>query len=176
VFSVISALHHVTLSVDGTCFVLVPVKAALEKNRRGQEGRGVHSPKIFLAYLVVLCFERRCPKQNTVARLKSKYLAPKVLGWLCYCSGPAAIANKVCSDSTRNEQVKTSVCNINFDGSSANVTLFSSQKILLFWKAFGWLLVICILTKACSFASWQILTYILIFCQKLYDIEKNDKR
>jgi len=28
------------------------------------------------------------------------------------------------SDSTRNEQVKTNVC-INFDGSSANVTLFS---------------------------------------------------
>jgi len=27
-----------------------------------------------------------------------------------------------------------SVCRINFDGSSANVTLFSSQKMLLFWK------------------------------------------
>jgi len=25
-------------------------------------------------------------------------------------------ANKVCSDSTRNEQVETSVCRINFDG------------------------------------------------------------
>ena len=44
-FSVISALHHVTLSVDGTCFVLVPVKAALEKNRRGQEGRGGAFPQ-----------------------------------------------------------------------------------------------------------------------------------
>jgi len=30
------------------------------------------------------------------------------------------------SDSTRNEQVKTNVCGINFDGSSAYVTLFSS--------------------------------------------------
>ena len=41
-------------------------------------------------------------------------------------------ANKVRSDSTRNEQVKTSVCLIKFDGSSANVTLFSSREILLF--------------------------------------------
>ena len=40
-------------------------------------------------------------------------------------------ANKVCSDSTRNEQIKTSVCLIKFDGSSANVTLFSSREILL---------------------------------------------
>jgi len=43
------------------------------------------------------------------------------------------------SDSARNEQVKTSVCRVNFDGSSANVTLFSSRKIFLFWKVFGWL-------------------------------------
>jgi len=41
-------------------------------------------------------------------------------------------ADKVCSASTRNEQVKTSVCLNNFDGSSANVTLFSSREILLF--------------------------------------------
>ena len=45
-----------------------------------------------------------------------------------------AIANKVCSDSTRSEQVETSVYCINFDGSSANVTLFISRNILLFWK------------------------------------------
>jgi len=30
----------------------------------------------FLAYLVILCFERRYPKQNTVARLTSKELPP----------------------------------------------------------------------------------------------------
>jgi len=41
-------------------------------------------------------------------------------------------ANKLCSDSTRNEQVKTSVCVIKFDRSSANLTLFSSREILLF--------------------------------------------
>jgi len=49
------------------------------------------------------------------------------------------------------------VCRINFDGSSVNVMLFNSWKIL-FWKALGWLRVICTLTKACRFASWQILT------------------
>jgi len=37
----------------------------------------------FLAYLVGFCFERRYPKTNTVARLKSKLLTPpKILGWL----------------------------------------------------------------------------------------------
>jgi len=42
--------------------------------------------------------------------------------------------NKVCNNSTPNEQVKTSVCRIKSDGSSANVTLFNSLKILLFWN------------------------------------------
>jgi len=31
----------------------------------------------YLAYLVILCFERWCPKQTTVARLKVKILSPK---------------------------------------------------------------------------------------------------
>jgi len=62
------------------------------------------------------------------------------------------------SDSTRIVQFKTSVCHINFDGSSADVTLFNSLKILLVWEVCGWLRVICILSKACSFASWKILT------------------
>jgi len=30
----------------------------------------------FLAYLVTLCFDRRYPKQNTVARLKSNIFCP----------------------------------------------------------------------------------------------------
>jgi len=34
-------------------------------------------PPKFLAYLVILCFDRQCPEQNTVARLKSKYLASR---------------------------------------------------------------------------------------------------
>ena len=64
------------------------------------------------------------------------------------------IGNKVCSASTRNEQVEASVCCISFDDSSTNVRLFSSRKTLLFWKVFSGLRVICILTKACSFALW----------------------
>ena len=45
--------------------------------------QGDHTPQIFFTYLVVLCFDRRCPKQNIVARLKSTYLSPqKILGWL----------------------------------------------------------------------------------------------
>jgi len=40
------------------------------------------APK-FLEYLVVLCFERRYPKSNTVACVTSKYLAPsKTLDWV----------------------------------------------------------------------------------------------
>ena len=42
-------------------------------------------------------------------------------------------------DSLTELKVKTSVCRINLDGSSAKVTLFSSRKIFLFWKVFGWL-------------------------------------
>jgi len=39
-----------------------------------------NAPSKFLEYLVVLCFERRCIKSNTVACLKSKYLAhPKYI-------------------------------------------------------------------------------------------------
>jgi len=34
-------------------------------------------PTEFLAYLVILCVERRCPQQNTVARLNSKIPPPK---------------------------------------------------------------------------------------------------
>jgi len=59
---------------------------------------------------------------------------------------------------SRNKQVETSVCRIQFDDSSANVTLFSYRIFLKFRKVFGCLRDICILTKACSFASWQILT------------------
>jgi len=45
----------------------------------------------FLENIVILCFERRYPKQNNVIRLKSNilsppnFLAPKFLDWLRYC-------------------------------------------------------------------------------------------
>jgi len=48
-------------------------------------GKGAMTPK-FLAYLVILCFERRCPKHNTVARLKSKDFPPNKL-WTGYAKG-----------------------------------------------------------------------------------------
>ena len=44
-------------------------------------------------------------------------------------------SSKVCSDSTRNEQVKTSGCL--FGGSSANATLSVLERFFCFWKEFG---------------------------------------
>ena len=42
--------------------------------------QGYHDSPKFLAYLVVLCFERRCPKTKYCCLLKVKYLAsPKIL-------------------------------------------------------------------------------------------------
>jgi len=55
--------------------------AKLTEHRRSQGRKG--PPPKFLAYLVNLCFERQCPKQNAVARLKSKFATPKNCGlWL----------------------------------------------------------------------------------------------
>jgi len=48
--------------------------------RRGQRAM----PPEFLTYLVVFRFEMWCPKQNTVARLKSKYWPQK--SWDCYAA------------------------------------------------------------------------------------------
>jgi len=65
----------------GTNGRFAPLAIALAKG-------GIH-PKKFLAYLVILCVERRCPKQNSVARLKSKTLSPqKHFGWLRHCHWP----------------------------------------------------------------------------------------
>jgi len=57
---------------------------------RGNQGQCLPT---FLAYLVISCFEKRLPRQNTVARLKSKILSPpnflalsKILGWLRHCT------------------------------------------------------------------------------------------
>ena len=77
-------------------------------------------------------------------------------------------ANKVCSDSTRNEQVKASICRINFGGSSANVTLFRSRKILLFLERFG---KNCECHPAYSFLFINILGgYMLLFHQSTMPI------
>jgi len=44
----------------------------------------------FLAYIVILCFERRYPKQNSVIRLKSNILAQKKF-WARYATGWALL-------------------------------------------------------------------------------------
>jgi len=43
--------------------------------------KGPFPPK-FLENIVILCFERRFSKQNSVIRQKSNFLPPKFLGWL----------------------------------------------------------------------------------------------
>ena len=49
----------------------------------GQRG---HAPQKCLENTVILCFERRFSKQNSVIRLKSNILPPpKFLGWLRHC-------------------------------------------------------------------------------------------
>jgi len=46
-------------------------------HRRSQGGANGAMPPQFLEYLVILCFERRYPMQNTVASLKSRIFPPK---------------------------------------------------------------------------------------------------
>jgi len=49
---------------------------------RSQGGKGAMAPHKFIENIVILCFERRLSKQNTVIRLKLNILPPKFLGWL----------------------------------------------------------------------------------------------
>ena len=51
--------------------------------------KGAIPPKL-LAYLNLLCFETRCPKPSTVARLNLNYVVPKkfVLATLLLWKGP----------------------------------------------------------------------------------------
>jgi len=57
--------------------VTTTVKSLIHVHTRSQWGKGTKPPKKFP---FVLCFKRRFPKQNTFARLKSKYLAPQNVG------------------------------------------------------------------------------------------------
>ena len=49
----------------------------------------------FLEHIVILFFERRYPKQNSVIRLKSKIFAPQKF-WAGYATGVAAFMCKYC--------------------------------------------------------------------------------
>jgi len=62
----------------------------------------------FLEHIVILCFERRYPKQNSVIRLKSRILAPTFYSPPNFYSGYA-----------------TSLwCNKHLPGQSANIQCF----------------------------------------------------
>jgi len=58
-------------------------------------------PPKFLAYLVILCFVKRRPKQNTFARLKPNISQKKILAWLrhwvCSCERPFCMQAFVCA-------------------------------------------------------------------------------
>jgi len=112
VLSVISALQHVPLFVDGTCFLLMPVKTAID-------------PQLL---------QKRC---GVVVQL------------------------------AMNSVLLTLITD--------NVMLFIFQKILLFWKVFGWSRIIRISTKACSFASRQFFTYFNVFSKTLWHWNKWQK-
>jgi len=43
-------------------------------------GPRVPFPSKFSAHIVILCFEKRYPKQNSVIRLKSNILTPQIFG------------------------------------------------------------------------------------------------
>jgi len=55
--------------------------------KRSERNPGRLSPSTFVSYLVILFFERRYPKQNTVAHLKANiFPAKKTVGFLRHCS------------------------------------------------------------------------------------------
>ena len=63
----------------------IPTLAVLPYIGVAREARGPGHPK-FLKRAVILWFERRYSKQNSVFCLKSNiFPPPKLLGWLRYC-------------------------------------------------------------------------------------------
>jgi len=53
---------------------------------RHRRSHGAIPPKKFLAYLVILCFEKRRPKRKYCCSPKVKHIAPKqIQGWLRHC-------------------------------------------------------------------------------------------
>jgi len=71
--------HKIFRNVKGLNSSLAPLAGELWSNLyisvvRGGQGAIPHT---YLAYLTILCFEKRCPKQNAVAHLKSNILPPQ---------------------------------------------------------------------------------------------------
>ena len=50
-------------------------------------------PPQILENIVILCFERRFSKQNSVIRLKSNISLPNILGWLRQWNNAPAVAS-----------------------------------------------------------------------------------
>jgi len=62
------------------------VKRVRVEHRRSKGGAKRAMPPKFLETIAILCFERRCSKQNSVIRLKSSILAPPNF-WAGYATG-----------------------------------------------------------------------------------------
>jgi len=78
-------------SLSGLTFRIKEVAPEVRGHRRSQVAKGV-IPPTFLENIVILCFERRFSKQNSVISLKSNVLPrQKFLGWLCHCARPLIV-------------------------------------------------------------------------------------
>jgi len=66
-----------------TCRLWVQCSESVSGIGVARGGPGGHAHSKFLAYVVILCFERRYPKQNSVICLISNILSPK------FCAGYA---------------------------------------------------------------------------------------
>ena len=76
--------------------VTAQTETARPNHRRSQGGQRNHGPHKFLEDIVILCFERRFSKQNSVIRLRSNILAPpKCLGWLRHWTESARPKSRV---------------------------------------------------------------------------------
>ena len=70
----------------GNHLLTVHAKTVCECMGVARGAKGVIHPK-FLENIVILCYERRFSKQNSVVRLKSNILPPKkFVGWLSHCA------------------------------------------------------------------------------------------
>jgi len=57
------------------CYTVTPAESLPLPHRRSQGGKGAMPPPKFLENIVILCFERRFSKQNSVIRQESNILA-----------------------------------------------------------------------------------------------------
>jgi len=98
------------------------------KHRRSQgDQRGHGSPK-FPAH-IVLCFERQCPKPNTVARLNSKYLGPpKISGWLRYSKQSATNLVKFQTGRSINIKWRSRSCGTYIYSQRSEESFFSFER------------------------------------------------